>query len=205
VITKKKSRPSATGSQRRPSLGRLRSRIDEIDAEILSRLGERYRVVRQIQQAKKRDGGVVYQPERERSQLVRLHRLNERDGTPVKPEALDAIFREILSASRALQAALSVTYLGPPGTFSERAAVEQFGSAAELLPVASFPEVFRLVERGQATFGVVPIENSTEGMVGSVLDAFVQSPLQIVAERQLLIRHSLLAKSAGLGRIRRIV
>ncbi len=205
VSTKKKSRPPAPKARTRPSLDRLRARIDQIDDEIVARLGERYRVVQEVQQAKKRDGGVVFQPERERSQLRRLHRLNERDGSPVKPEALEAIFREILSASRALQTALSVAYLGPAGTFSERAAIEQFGSAAELLPVASISEAFRVVERGQATFGVVPIENSTEGMVGPTLDAFVQSPLQIVAERQLLIRHALLAKGPGIGRIKRIV
>lgn len=202
---KKQSRPAAPSTKSRPSLDKLRVRIDEIDDEIVALLGERYRVVQQVQEAKKRDGGVVFQPERERSQMRRLHRLNEKDGAQVKPEALDAIFREILSASRALQTAVSVAYLGPAGTFSERAAIEQFGSAAELLPVASISEVFRVVERGQATFGVVPIENSTEGMVGPTLDAFVQSPLQIVAERQLLIRHALLAKRAGIRRIKQIV
>lgn len=202
---KKKSRPAAPRTAARPSLDKLRVRIDEIDDEIVALLGERYRVVQQVQQAKKRDGGVVFQPERERSQLRRLHRLNERDGTSVKPEALDAIFREILSASRALQTSISVAFLGPAGTFSEQAAIEQFGSAAELLPVASIPEVFRVVERGQATFGVVPIENSTAGIVGPTLDSFVQTPLQIVAERQLMIRHALLAKGAGIGRIRKIV
>lgn len=205
MSTKKKSRRKAPQAPTRPSLQKLRARLDRIDDEVLALLGERYRVIQEVQRAKQRDGGVVFQPERERSQLARLHRLNERDGTPVKPEALEAIFREILSASRSLQTSLSVAYLGPPGTFSERAAVEQFGSAAEFLPVASFSEVFRVVERGQATFGVVPIENSTEGMVGPVLDAFVQSPLQIVAERQLLIRHALLAKGMSVGRIKKVV
>ena len=199
--TKKK----APSGRARSSLDKLRTRIDELDDEILERLGERYRVVQEVQAAKQRDGGVVFQPERERSQLRRLHQQNDRNGTPVKPEALDAIFREILSASRALQAAVSVAYLGPAGTYSERAATMQFGSAAEFLPVSSIPEVFRVVERGQATFGVIPIENSTAGMVGPSLDAFVASPLQIVAERQLLIRHALLAKGAALGRIKRVV
>jgi chorismate mutase/prephenate dehydratase len=221
VSTKKKSRRSApvaanldrrpspgpirARGDARPSLEKLRARIDAIDADVLAKLAERYRVVREIQKAKQRDGGVVYQPERERAQLDRLRRLNERDGTLVRPDAVEAIFREILSASRALQSPVSVAYLGPPGTFSERAALEQFGTGAELVPVASIREVFRMVEREQATFGVVPIENSTEGMVGPTLDAFVQSPLKIVAERQLLIRHALLAKGTSAGRIRRIV
>lgn len=205
MSTKKKSRPAAPRSRTRPSLDKLRVRIDEIDDEIVALLGERYGVVQQVQEAKQRDGGPVFQPERERSQMRRLHRRNDRAGTPVKPEALDAIFREILSASRALQTAISVAYLGPAGTFSERAAIEQFGSAAELLPVSSIPEVFRVVERGQATFGVVPIENSTAGIVGPTLDSFVQSPLQIVAERQLMIRHALLAKNPGIGRLKKVV
>lgn len=205
VDKKKKARQAAPQAQRRDSLDKLRARLDAIDAEVLAALGERYRVVQQVQEAKRRDGGVVFQPERERAQLRRLHRLNERDGSPVKPEALEAIFREILSASRSLQTSVSVAYLGPPGTFSERAATLQFGSSAEFLPVASISEVFRAVERGQATYGVVPIENSTEGMVGPTLDAFVQSSLQIVAERQLLIRHALLAKGGGLSRIKQIV
>lgn len=205
MSTKKKSRPAAPGSRARPSLDALRVRIDEIDDEILALLGERYGVVHQVQEAKKRNGGRVFQPERERSQLSRLHRRNDRAGTPVKPEAVDAIFREILSASRSLQTSISVAYLGPAGTFSERAAIEQFGSAAEHLPVASIPEVFRVVERGQATFGVVPIENSTAGIVGPTLDSFVESPLQIVAERQLMIRHALLAKNPGIGRLKKIV
>lgn len=203
--TKKKSSAAKPKPTACPPLENLRARIDEIDDEIVGLLGERYRVVQQVQEAKQRDGGVVFQPERERSQLQRLQRRNEKNGTPIKPEALEAIFREILSASRALQTAVSVAYLGPPGTFSERAAIEQFGSAAELLPVASIPEVFRVVERGQATFGIVPIENSTAGMVGPTLDAFVQSPLQIVAERELMIRHALLAKRPGRSNIKRIL
>ncbi|MBM4270165.1 MAG: prephenate dehydratase [Deltaproteobacteria bacterium] len=203
--TRKTRAPAKRSARKRDTLEELRARIDELDAKVLGHLGERYRVVEAILKAKQRDGTPVYQPDRERSQLARLERLNRQAGTPVQPAAVEAIFREILSASRALQGAVAVAYLGPPGTYSERAAREQFGSSAELLPVGSIPEVFRTVERTRAAFGVVPIENSTEGMVGQTLDAFVQSPLRIVAERQLQIRHALLARSAGLAGIRLIV
>ena len=197
----KKSRSSVSGA----SLQRLRSKIDQIDDELLALLGERYRVVSEVQRAKQRQGGVVFQPERERAQLTRLRQRNEEAGRPLASEALEAIFREILSASRALQSPLSVAYLGPEGTFSESAARQQFGSAAKFLPVSAISEVFRTVERGEATFGVVPIENSTEGMVGPTLDALIQSPLQIVAERQLLIRHALLAKTRKRSAIKKVV
>jgi chorismate mutase/prephenate dehydratase len=147
----------------------------------------------------------VYVPERERAQLARLARLNEASLAPLKPDALRAIFGEILSASRALQGALAVAYLGPAGTYSEKAARQQFGSSTTLVPVPSIADVFRQVERGQAHYGIVPIENSTEGMVGPTLDTFVASPVQIVAERDLEVRHALLSRCASLKEVRRVV
>jgi len=188
-----------------PTLERLRRRIDRLDAEVLARLGERMRLVEQIRRVKQASGDGVYAPERERAQLERLERLNRSAGSPLAPEALEAIFREVLSASYALQGPLSVAYLGPRGTFSERAAREQFGSSTRMVPVGSIPGVFRAVERGQATFGVVPVENSTEGMVGQTLDAFVDSPLKIVAERELAVRHALLGRMRSVKQVRRVV
>lgn len=205
MATKKKSGREASRSKARAPLSRLRRQIDRIDDEIFALLSQRYAVVQEVQQAKSRSGTGVFHPERERSQIERLRALNEKAGGPVRAEALEAIFREILSASRALQTDVSVAYLGPPGTFSERAALEQFGSSADLQPVASIADVFSTVERGVSLFGVVPIENSTQGMVGATLDCFVQSPLQIVAERQLLIRHALLSRVRSLSKIRRVV
>ena len=198
------------GSTREPggggvALRRLRARIDRIDAEVLSLLGERYRVVAGIQRVKEKSGDGVYVPARERAQIERLEALNREAGNPVRPEALRAIFGEILAASRALQGRLSVAYLGPQGTFSERAARAHFGSSAELVAVPSIPDVFRAVERGQARLGIVPIENSTEGMVIPTMDALAASDLRIVAERPLSIRHALLSRSAKVSQIRRIV
>lgn len=200
------ARPTAPRPARdRESLVRLRSRIDRIDSSILGLLVERFRVVEDVLRAKRRSGGAVYRPLREHEQLDRLERLASGAEGSLSADAVRAIFGEILSASRALQGSPSIAYLGPEGTFSERAARAQFGSAAKLVPVASIPEVFAAVERGRAQLGIVPIENSTEGMVGPTLDALVSSPLRIVAERGLAVRQALLARTPGLDRIRRIV
>ncbi|MFM7140857.1 MAG: prephenate dehydratase [Alphaproteobacteria bacterium] len=202
-------KPARTAAARpapdRAALARLRARIDRIDDSILRLLVERFRVVEDVLRAKQRSGGAVYRPLREHLQLDRLEGLAAADGGPLSADAVRAVFGEILSASRALQGSPRVAYLGPEGTFSERAARAQFGSAARLVPVASIPEVFAAVERSRAQLGIVPIENSTEGMVGPTLDALVSSPLRIVAERGLAVRQALLSRSSDLRRIRRVV
>jgi chorismate mutase/prephenate dehydratase len=196
---------AGTDDEAKRTLAGLRTRLDGIDDEVLRLLAERYEVIREVQRVKQRSGDGVYVPERERAQLARLALRNEALAHPLKPEALRAIFGEILSASRALQGALAVAYLGPAGTYSEKAAREQFGASTALVPAPSIGDVFRKVERGEAHYGIVPIENSTEGMVGPTLDAFVASPLQIVAERDLAIRHALLAKASSLKNIKKVV
>ena len=198
-------RAPAPAVEAKATLEGLRARIDAIDDQVLRLLGERYQVIEEVQRVKQRSGDGVYVPERERAQLARLARLNEASPAPIKPEALRAIFGEILSASRALQGSLAVAFLGPAGTYSEKAARQQFGSSTTLVPAPSIPDVFRQVERGEAHYGIVPIENSTEGMVGPTLDAFVASPLQIVAERDLDVRHALLSRGASLKQVRRVV
>lgn len=187
------------------SLERLRARIDELDGEILRRLGERYRVVEEITAVKQSRGDGVYVPARERAQLARLEQLNREAKDPVPPGAVEAIFGEILSASRALQAPVSVAYLGPAGTYSEIAARAHFGSAARLVPVESIAEVFRAVERGTTRFAIAPIENSTEGMVGQTLDLLTATPISIVGERELSIRHALMGHATSLDQVRKIV
>lgn len=209
VVPKPPRRPARTAATKpardRATLSRLRSRIDRIDDAILDLLVERFRVVEDVLRAKQRSGGAVYRPLREHVQLDRLERLAAGAGGPLSAEAVRAVFGEILSASRALQGSPSIAFLGPEGTFSERAARAQFGSAARLVPVPSIPEVFASVERGRAQLGIVPIENSTEGMVGPTLDALVASPLRIVAERGLVVRQALLSLAPRLDRIRRVV
>lgn len=187
------------------ALARLRARIDEIDADVVRLLAERYRVIGEIQRVKQRSGDGVYVPERERAQLERLVRLNAEIESPLGEDALRAIFTEVLSASRAMQGPLSVAYLGPEGTYSEKAARQHFGSSTSFVPVPSITDVFRAVERGAASYGIVPIENSTEGMVGQTLDAFVQSSLKIVGERELTIRHALLSRARSLRQVKRVV
>jgi len=209
VVAKPSTRPARPAARRpardRESLARLRSRIDRIDDSILRLLVERFRVVEEVLQAKQRSGGAVYRPLREHVQLARLEKLAATAAGPLSGEAVRAIFGEVLSASRALQGSPSIAYLGPKGTFSERAAQAQFGSAARLVPVASIPEVFAAVERKRARLGIVPIENSTEGMVGPTLDSLVASPLRIVAERGLAVRQALLSRAPSLDGIRRVV
>jgi chorismate mutase / prephenate dehydratase len=187
------------------TLATLRMRLDGIDDEVLRLLSERYAVIREVQRVKQQSGDGVYVPERERAQLARLAARNEASPHPLQPDALRAIFGEILSASRALQGSLAVAYLGPAGTYSEKAAREQFGASTALLPAPTIADVFRNVERGDAHYGIVPIENTTEGMVVATLDAFVASPLQIVAERDLQIRHALLSRCASLKQVKRVV
>lgn len=199
------ARSRAGDDDARRTLAGLRTRLDGIDDEVLRLLSERYEIVREVQRVKQRSGDGVYVPERERAQLARLAQRNEELTHPVRPDALRAIFGEILSASRALQGALAVAYLGPAGTYSERAAREQFGASTTFVPAPSIGDVFRKVERGEAHYGLVPIENSTEGMVGPTLDAFVGSPLQIVAERDLAIRHALLSKASSLKQVKKVV
>ncbi len=193
-----------TGAAER-RLERLRSHIDRLDAEILERLSERYRVVEEVQRVKQERGDGIWVPARERGQLERLRRLNRRFERPLAEAALEAIFGEILSASRALQGGVRVAFLGPEGTFSERAARRHFGSSAELVAADSIAGVFEAVERERARYGVVPIENSTEGMVGQTLDHLVASPLRIVGERQLAVRHALLGRARSLAGVRRVV
>lgn len=171
------------------ALGRLRQRIDELDDRILALVNERASLAQAIGHLK---NGNVYRPERE-AQVVR--RLQAANAGPLPAEAVERLFREIMSACRALEQPLSVAYLGPMGTFSEAAAIKQFGHAVEGLPKASIDEVFHAVERGEAQFGVVPVENSTEGAVSRTLDLLLSSSLKICGEVMLRVRQHLMRRA----------
>ena len=181
-------------------LERLREEIDRLDDRILESLNERARLARRIGTLKV---GQAYRPERE-AQVLR--RVKERNPGPLSSETAALLFREIMSACLALERPITVAYLGPRGTFSERAALKHFGLAADAVPVASIDEVFRDVESGAADFGVVPVENSTEGAVGRSLDLMPQSPLKVCGEVIVRIHHNLMAKAApkSLSEIRRV-
>lgn len=191
-------------SQKRtpPSLALLREQVDRIDAQVLTLLNRRARLAARIGHVKSQDRSSVYVPGRERQIFARLVQLNQ---GPLPNEAVRAIYREIISASRALEEPLRIAYFGPEATFTHMAAREQFGSQAVFLPVAAIPQVFAEVERGQADYGVVPVENSSEGAVAITLDMFVESTLSISAEVSLEVRHCLLSRAQRLTHITRIL
>ena len=181
-------------------LDRLRAAIDAVDDRILESLSERARLAREVGSLKV---GQAYRPERE-AQVLR--RIKERNPGPLSDEAAALLFREIMSACLALERPITVAYLGPKGTFSERAALKHFGLAADALPTPSIDEVFRAVESGSADFGIVPVENSTEGAVGRSLDLMPQTPMKVCGEVIVRIHHHLMSKEPpkDFSQIRRV-
>jgi chorismate mutase/prephenate dehydratase len=182
-------------------LEKLRKEIDEIDDKILELLNERSNIVLDIAHIKRNENARFYSPERERQILERLTSLNK---GPFPNETLKVIYREILSASLSLEEPLRVACLGPLATFTHLAALRHFGSSASFVPVISIKEVFDAVETGKAEFGVVPIENSNEGVITYTLDLFMDYDLKVSAEVMLEITHNLLSKSGDKTKIRKI-
>jgi len=182
-------------------LGKLRKEIDGIDNEILGLLNKRARNVLNIAHIKRNEKAKFYSPEREREILERLTSLNK---GPFPNEAVKVIFREILSASLSLEEPLRIGCLGPLATFTHLAAIRHFGSATVIVPVITIKEVFDAVEAEKADFGVVPIENSTEGIISYTLDLFMDYDLKVSAEVMLKITHNLLSKSGDKAKIRKI-
>lgn len=189
---------------RHPSLDALRAQIDHLDEQLVRLLNRRAELAVRVGHAKGRGKRpkAKYAPEREKRIFERIARIN---GGPLRPQHVRTIFREVISSCLALEQPLRIAYLGPAGTYSQQAAAEQFGSGATLLPYAAIDGVFDEVERGRAEYGVVPVENSTEGVVAQTLDRFISSPLTIKAEVLLRIDHCLLAKTGDPARVRRIV
>ena len=182
-------------------LDKLRKKIDELDLKILELLNKRTEVVLEVGKTKQDKQLKVYSPERERAILKRL---KEKNIGPFPDGTLRLIYEEILSASLALQQPLKVSYLGPSATFTHLAAKRQFGSSADYMPESTIKEVFDSVSRDKARYGVVPIENSTEGIVNYTLDMFVDSDLKIAFEIMLPISHNLLSKTGKKSDIKKI-
>jgi chorismate mutase/prephenate dehydratase len=182
-------------------LDEWRARIDEIDRQLLRMLSQRAELSLEIGRAKRESGEPVLVPQREQEILDELARVNP---GPLPAGAIRAIWSEILSASRCLQRPFRVSYLGPPGTNTHLAALRHFGSSAEFLPVRGIAEVFEEVERGRAEVGLVPIENSSEGVVNHTLDGLIDSELLISGEVSLEIHHHLLSRAADLGDVKRV-
>ena len=187
-------------------LASIRARIDGIDQQLLQLINDRARCAQEVAEIKlaavRSSGGEVplfYRPERE-AQVLRA--IQERNPGPLPDDYIARIFREIMSSCLALEQPLTVAFLGPPGTYTQAAARKHFGQSALPEALPSIPLIFRAVEERRCDFGVVPVENSTEGMVGQTLDCFLESPLQIVGEVELpVVHHLFVGESTGQGNI----
>jgi chorismate mutase/prephenate dehydratase len=176
-------------------LAGLREQIDALDRQLLDMLNQRAHLAEQVGDIKRAEGSPFFRPDRVAQVLEKIQQLNP---GPLKNTHVAAIWREIMSACLALEAPQRVAVLGPIGTFCEQAAVEYFGSAAELIYCNNFDEVFHATAAGTAQYGVVGVENSTEGAVARSLDLFLRTPVHVVGEVSLLVRHNLLRQSPTL-------
>jgi chorismate mutase/prephenate dehydratase len=185
-------------------LDALRNRIDVLDEQIQQLISERADCARQVAEVKTGQGGNggFYRPEREAEVL---RRVSERNSAPLPVEEMLRLFREIMSACLALEKPLSIAFLGPEGTFTQAAALKHFGHSVKTLALDGIDTVFREVEAGAADYGVVPVENSSEGVITHTLDMFQRSPLGICGEVELRIHHHLLATDAGRSGIARVL
>ena len=177
-------------------IAKLRREIDALDDQLAKLIDQRAGLAQEI--GKLKQGAPVYRPEREAEILRRL------SSKTLPKERLAAVFREIISACRGLEASIRVAYLGPEGTFSEQAVRKHFGAAVEALPFGSVDEAVRRAESGATQFAVVPVENSTEGAVGRTLDLLLATPLKICAEIELRIQQNLLTREKNLKNLRRV-
>ena len=185
-----------------PELLALRDQIDALDSQLLTLLNQRAHVAEQVGEIKRRDGTPFFRPDRVAQVIAKIKGANP---GPLKGEHVAAIWREIMSACLALESPQRVAVLGPFGTFCEQAAIEYFGGAADLIYCNSFDEVFHATASGSAQYGVVGVENMTEGVVTRSLDLFLHTPTHVVGEVSLLIRHNLLRKDNTLEGIEAVL
>ena len=183
-------------------LDALRKRIDAINLTLVELLSERAQIAQAIGRLKQAANAPIHQPARERQVLERVIAHNP---GPLTADHLRRIFIEIISACTALEQTIRVAYLGPEFTYSHEAARGRFGGSAEFIPEPSFAAVFQALEAGRAAYGVVPVENSTEGSVGLTLDLMIDTPAVITGEILLPIRHALMSREGDAARIRRIL
>jgi chorismate mutase/prephenate dehydratase len=184
-------------------LDKLRGEIDALDEKLQALVTRRAEIARRIAEIKHRTGATnFYRPEREAEVLTAVI---ARNHGPLPNETLTRLFREIMSACRALEEELRIAFLGPEGTYTQEAALKHFGHAVHNRPLGAIDEVFREVESGNAHFGVVPVENSTEGVINHTLDMFMVSPLKVCGEVELPIHHHLLTRGADLKTAKRVL
>jgi len=185
-------------------LAKLREQIDDLDVEIQALINRRAGLVVEVARVKRAAGeeGSFYRPERE---AMILSRVIERHEGPLPREEITRLFREIMSACLALETPLTIAFLGPEGTFTQAAALKHFGHSVTTVPMGTIDEVFREVEAGDADFGVVPVENSTEGIITHTLDMFLASSLRICGEVEFRIHHFLLGSGKDMQGIRTLI
>ncbi len=184
-------------------LNAIRQRIDNLDEQIQDLINARAAAAAEVASIKQQSGGevVFYRPERE-AQVLRM--VKARNQGPLDAEEMARLFREIMSACLALEYPLNIAFLGPEGTFTQAAALKHFGHSVSTMPLASISDVFQEVEAGNCQYGVVPVENSTEGVISHTLDMFLGSPLQICGEVTLRIHHNLLSNAVDLKQIEKL-
>ncbi|MFT6625043.1 MAG: chorismate mutase/prephenate dehydratase [Cycloclasticus sp.] len=185
------------------SLSELRVSIDELDNKLLTLFNQRAELAKDVAEVKLADGETTdfYRPDREASVL---RRVKENNPGPLKDEHVARIYRELMSSCLAVEKPLTVAFLGPSGTFTQEAALKHFGHAVVTVEAATIEDIFHEVESGEAQYGVVPVENSTEGVISHTLDRFMSSPLHICGEVELRIHHHLLSVEDSLDRIKLI-
>jgi chorismate mutase/prephenate dehydratase len=184
-------------------LNSIRQRIDAVDDQIQKLLNERASLAQEVARVKLAAGeaAVFYRPERE-AQILR--RVKESNPGPLGSEEMARLFREIISACLALEQPMKIAFLGPAGTFTQAAAFKHFGHSVTTVPFGAIDEVFREVEAGSTDYGVVPVENSTEGVINHTLDLLLSSPLKICGEVELRIHQNLMSRAGGLAAIKRV-
>ncbi len=183
------------------NLQELRAGIDKVDDELLKLLNKRMQFVKEVGKLKQNDGSSIYRPEREREILKRLEKQNNGDLTT---EAIEAIFMEIFAVSRNLELPEKIAYLGPEGSYSHQAAESRFGALSYYLPLNSIEAVFKVLQNKEAKYGVIPIENNTEGAVGTTIDSLNKYDSKIVAELYMDIHHSFATIAEDLKEVKRI-
>ena len=186
------------------TLDDCRVEIDSIDNEILKLLNKRMKVVERVGEIKNDTGGAIYRPEREKAIIHRLDSLSKKENGLLNESAIEAIFLEVFAVSRNLELPERIAYLGPEGSFTHQAAESRFGAMSDYLSLGSIHSVFKTLEAGRAKFGVVPIENSRDGIVGETLDLLAKSSVKIVAELYMPIHMSFATKARKLEDIKKI-
>lgn len=185
-------------------LNEVRKNIDSIDNELLELFNKRMKLVQRVGEIKHKDKSAIYRPEREREILERLYKQNSEQNGVLNINGIDALFLEIFSVARNLEKPEKIAYLGPEGSFTHQVAESRFGAISDYLPLNAIKDVVKSVENGQAKFGVLPIENSSNGIVGETFDLLEKTELKIIAEVYISIHHSFVSKTNDIRNIKRI-